>query len=179
MNDKPNTPPITTSPIKIPAHIEAQIEETVRQQAAEDNLGMLAAQAATPGITRNVWEPAPDIEVGPYKVRRFRDGDFILLAQMKHPLERFSALSDGSYGFEPSGVLAHQLCWLMTRPVAAARDALKVGVDVAKEMATDEFGDLPLFAIGDLMKAIAKQMEIYAAAHIATKPKGDEKSGPP
>jgi len=180
MNDQqqpPNTGAV--SPIKIPADILAKIDQTVRQQAAEDALGAEAARAALPGPTRDIWSPSPDITVGIYKVRRFVDRDFMLLDAIGHPLKSFSAMSDGSYDYIPSGPLAHQLCWLMTHPIQECKQAVKGGVDKFKEDASDQFGELPLQAIAAIMTAIAEQMSLYAAAHINYKAKEGEHGSPP
>ena len=136
---------------------------------------------ALPGPMLDIFSPAPDIEVGPYLVRRFVDRDFVFLAAMGHPLNRFTALHDGSYTFEPTGELAWQLCWLMTRPIAEVKESFKQGVNVVKEQAADEFGGMVIFAIGKLMEAVAKQMNVYASAHLEYEPKPveGEQGGPP
>lgn len=168
--------------IVIPPHIQAAIAKTIEGQKAEDAIGLAAATTALPGALRDVWTPAPDISVGKYSVRRFVDRDFMHLSFFGHPLNRFTALADGSYKFEPSGELAWQLCWLLTRPNADVKSAFKIGVENAKNLADAEFGEFGIFALAEIMGAIAKQMEIYASAHLDMKPnnpEGKDDASPP
>lgn len=147
---------------------DAAIAATVAKQAAEDRIGMQAATAALPGPLADVFSPAPDIKVGPFSVRRFVDGDFVALSALGHPLSRFTALADGDYKMEPTGEQCWQLCWLLTRSRADAKEVFRSGgITGAKDQASDIFGDLPVMALGKIMEAIAKQMIIYASAHLA------------
>jgi hypothetical protein len=172
------------APIIIPPAVQAKIAETQANQAADDQKGSAALTSALPGPLRDIFAPAPDIKAGKYNVRRFVDRDFMFLSQLGHPLNRFTAMADGSYNFEPSGPLAWQLCWLLTRPIAAAKDEFKKGADHVKELAEDEFGDNGVIAIAAFLTTIAKQMEIYAQGHLELKekpspsPGGDEASPP-
>ena len=164
------------TPIIIPKSVQDGVAATLAAQAGDDKAGMQAATAALPGPMRDVFSPAPDIIVSdtPHQrisVRRFVDRDFVFLSALGHPLNRFSSFADRSYSFEPSGELAWQLCWLLTRPVADIKAAFKtIGAEGIKEAAADEFGELPIFGIGKIMEAIAKQMTIYASAHLEYEP---------
>ena len=170
-------------PLQLSPEIEARIAETQAQQNATDAVSMAAATAALPGPLRDVFAPAPDIKVtDTISVRRFVDRDFMFLSALDHPLNRFTAMADGSYTFEPSGPLAWQLCWLLTRPAAATKALIKTGgIEAVKEAAEEQFGELPIFAIGKVMEAIAKQMTIYASAHLQYQPNatGEGESSPP
>lgn len=165
------------APIVIPAKVEEAIAQTLEQQAAADKVGLDAAGAALPGPLRDVFSPAPDIKVGKWNVRRFVDRDFVFLSQIGHPLKRFTAMADGSYDFEPSGELAWHLCYICTHSIADIKALFKSGgPDAVKEAAADMFGEQPLFAIGKVMEAIAKQMTLYASAHqevVAKKAEGE------
>lgn len=168
--------------IKIPADVQARINQTVRQQQQDDKIGLTAATTATPGPLRDVWAAVPGITVGPFSVRRFTDRDFIWLAQLGHPLKSFSAVVDKSYDFNPSGEHAHQLCWLLATSKEDVKAAFKQGVDVAKEAAASVVGDLDIHGIGALMGAVVKQLTVYSSTHLEyepANPKGDEHSGPP
>ncbi len=131
-------------------------------QKAQDEAEQQAA--AIPEESRDVFAPAPDIEAGPFKVRRFVDRDFMFLSALGHPLNSFAALAEGSYAFEPTGELAWQLCWLLTRPIAEIKEQFMQGAASVKEAADNEFGELPIYAIGMVMEAIVKQMTIYASS---------------
>lgn len=162
-----------------PDEANRKIAETQLRQKDEDTKGMAAATSALPGPMRDVFALAPDITVGPYLVRRFVDRDFIFLTQLGHPVNRFSALADGSYKFEPTGELAWQLCWLMTQKIQDIKEKFKHGVDAVKEAAADDFGDRPIFAIDMVMRAIAKQMNIYGSAHLEYEPSVEGEQSPP
>lgn len=154
----------------IPPEIEAKIAATVEAQKGEDKVGNIAVTAATPGPVRDIWAPVPSVTVGPFTVRRFVDRDFILLDALDHPLKSLSALADAAYDFEPSGRLAWVLCWLMTRPVAEARAVFSQGGRAAAEAQAEEtFGELDVPQIAALLKGIAKQLGVYASAHLDLK----------
>src|SRR5580692_7653803 len=112
--------------------------KTQAAQAQEDQAGAEAASEATPGQMREAFSAVPDIKVGPFTVRRFRDGDFISLEHLGHPMKNFRSVTDESYKFEPSGMDAWTLCWVMTRPAKEVKEALATGgVDVAKTLAEE------------------------------------------
>ena len=163
--------------ITIPPEIQAKVAETQRQQAAEDAIGMNAATTALPGPTRDIYAVVPNITAGPFSVRRFVDRDFIFLAMLDHPLNRFTAMADGSYTLEPTGPLAWQLFWLLTRPVSEVKEQFKHGAESVKEAAADTFGELQLYALADLLTAAAKQMTIYASAHLEYEAKTEGENG--
>jgi hypothetical protein len=167
---------MANEPIALPPEIQAAISKTVEQQAAQDAVGLKAATTALPGPLRDVFAPAPDLKVNEqFTVRRFVDRDFVFLAALGHPLNRFTAMADGSYKFEPSGELAWQLCWLLTRPVADIKAAFKAGgAENVKELAADVFGELGIHAISKVMETIARQMTIYASAHLEYEPVSTE-----
>jgi hypothetical protein len=135
----------------------------------------------SPVEARDLFAPVPDIEVGPFKVRRFVDRDFVFLANIGHPLNCFTALAERKYNFVPTGELAWQLCWLLTRPVAEVKAQFKRGPDAVKEAAADEFGVLPIFAIAKLMAAIARQVAIYTSSvklNFELKEEGEKSADP-
>lgn len=162
---------------------EKKIAETVAQQAIEDEAGLKAASATLPGPLRDVFSPAPDIAAGPYKVRRFVDGDFVALAALGHPLNGFKAVADGSYGFEPSGQDCWTLCWLLTRPRKESKALFREkGAAAVKDAAEDEFGEHSILALSKVMEAVAQQMTTYASANLEMQPRkteGENGSNPP
>jgi hypothetical protein len=151
-------------------------------QKAQDKAEGQAAATPSPGESRDVFVPAPDIEVGPFKVRRFVDGDFVALSGIGHPLNHIAAIADGSYKFVPTGKDCWILCWIMTRPRSVSKEKIKTsGIAGIEEEASDEFGDLPIFALNKLMVAILKQINIYIEAHLEYEPnkKGEQSSSTP
>ena len=167
----------------IAPEIEAKIAATVEAQKADDGVGNIAVTAAVPGPVRDIWAPKPSIAVGPFTVRRFVDRDFIILDALQHPLKSLSALADQTYNFEPSGREAWDICWLMTRPVAEVKEVFRTGGrESAQSMAEETFGDLDVPQIAALLAAVARQLGIYASAHIELKdnePEGENSPNPP
>lgn len=134
-------------------------------QKAQDEAEGQAAATPSPGESRDVFATAPDIKVGPYSVRRFVDGDFVSLASIGHPLNGIKAIADedAGYKFVPTGKDCWTLCWIMTRPRKESKALLKsAGKEGVEDAASDEFGDLPIQALYNLMVAILKQINIYA-----------------
>ena len=160
---------------------EAKAALTQAAQAADDKAGNMALTATLPGPLLDVFSPAPDIKVGPFTVRRFVNRDFVMLSQLGHPLKRLSALADGSYNFDPSDEPAWQLCWLLTQPIEYAKDKMK-DVAAAKEDVATIFGEMTVQATTQVIKAIIRQLEVYASARVDFEPNetgGDEGKSPP
>lgn len=164
-----------------PQEAQKKIAATQKQQQADDLIGMKATTATLPGPLRDVFSPSPEIKVGPYSVRRFVDGDFVSLAATGHPLNHISAIADGSYKFIPTGKDCWILLWILTRPRKESKELFKTGGrEGVEEAASDEFGDLPIGALNELMIAVLKQINLYGETHLEYEPKAeDEKSQNP
>lgn len=166
---------------KITPDLQAKIASTQAEQRKADEIGGQAATEALPGPLRQAFSSVPAIVVGPFSVRRFVDGDFITLSEIGHPLSSFERAMNGSYKGEPVGEHAWQICWLMTRPRADVRAAMKNGAAFAKEEAAKLFGDeFTPIELAEIMQAIIKQMLIYSGAHLQLEQKTEgENSSPP
>lgn len=132
-----------------------------------------AEQAGTrsPGPLREAWAPVPDIEVGPYKVRRFVDADFMRLARLGHPLNGLSAMWTWMENPIISGPVAYNIIWLMTTDVPTAKAAITAGVDGVKAAAEKKFSELGGSELTSLIVAIAFQLSRYMGARLDYEPK--------
>lgn len=168
-------------PVISPA-IQAKIGETQRQQQQDDKAGMEAVTASLPGPLKDVWTIEPDIMVGPYKVRRFTDGDFIRLAAFDHKLRSLTAIDEWMKEFEPSGKDAWLICWMMTRSTKDVREAIKSGKEIVLQQAEEIFSELSAAQIASVLRAIVAQLFVFNGVRMEFKPatedKGDE-SPPP
>ncbi len=163
----PEQPPqgITISP-----ELAAKIAATQAQQAEADKIGTLAASAAVPGPMREVWCIVPDIKEGPFTIRRFRDGDFIRLAQLGHPLENFTAIAKWLSDPKPSGPEAWLLNWLMTTPIEEVKKEMQAGVESVRAKAEAVFSELDGYQLAHVMRGIVKQLTIYMGARVDYEP---------
>jgi hypothetical protein len=164
-----------------PQEAQAAIGMTVKKQQADDKIGLQAATAALPGPLKDVWALVPDIQVGPFKVRRFVDGDFIRLAAFDHKLNSFTAVSAWLENPEPSGKEAWLLNWMLTRPTMEVKDAIKAGPEKVRELAENEFSELSGMQLALIMRAIVEQLATYLGTHIEYKPatEGEADASPP
>ena len=154
--------------INIPPEVQAGIAATVAKQAQEDAIGFQAAGSALPGPTRDVWSPVPEIPVGPeLKVRRFVDGDFLLLDSLGHPLKSFQAMAQGGYKFPSTGPECWLLSWVMTRARKESKELAAQGLDKVKATAEAFFEEFSAGQLAEITAAILKQIEIYASMHRA------------
>ena len=169
------------NPPTIPASVQAKIVETQKQQAEDDKLGMEAATSTLPGPLKDVWALVPDIQVGPFKVRRFVDGDFIRLAAFDHKLNSFSAVSAWLENPEPSGKEAWLLNWMLTRPTKEVKEAIKSGPEKVREQAEEVFSELGGMQLALIMRAIVEQLAVYLGTRVEYKPavEGEGDASPP
>lgn len=158
----------------------AEMEATRQQQAQDDQLGIKAAGTTLPGALRAVWAAVPDIEEGPYKVRRFVDADFVRLCQLGHPLDSFGAMQKWMENPTITGPDAYNIIWLMTTDVFMVKQAIASGVDKVKEAATEKFSELQGLELAVLIRAIATQLARYMGAKLEYAPLPTEgQAGPP
>jgi hypothetical protein len=145
-----------------------EIEQELKRQAAEraeDQKAADALGAPLPGPLKEAFDPAQDIPAGRWTVRPFYDRDYHWLALLEHPLERMmrdqvSGKADSGADFFPMGPQMWTLAWVMTRPVAVVKAAMK---DRAKlrEMAEDEFGMCQIGELQAIAKAVTQQVTRY------------------
>ncbi len=175
----------TFKPLNIPPEIAAKMAQTQQEEARDDKAGMQAATAALPGPLRDVWALAPDITEGPYKIRRFVDGDFVRLAAFGHKLNSFSAVGAWLETPEPSGKDAWLLNWMLTRSTAEVKAFISTGGKVAVEDAAEsEFSELSGMQLAMIMRAIVTQLAVYLGTRVEYKPaetaaNGEATSPPP
>ena len=150
-----------------------QIQEKLIEQHVEDLAGKRALAEPFPGPLKVVFALAPDIAVGPYKVRRFRDGDFKLLAALESPFKDFlmSCIYEGNASDDkdcrPTGQAMWDMALLFTQPAAYSRDLIVNGGKAGfKAKSEDDFSELRLPALNALLVAIMEQARIYASANI-------------
>lgn len=162
-----------------PVDVAAKLEE----QAVEDLAGKRALAEALPGPLKDAFALAPDIQCGPYAVRRFRDGDFRILAALKHPFNEFlraTMLGDvtgGGVKLEVAGDDCLVLAYVFTEEPRKIKDMLAqpTGAKEVLEAAQDKFEELRLAGRAELMNAIIQQAGVYATANIGY---GQDEKGP-
>ena len=152
--------------IVITPELQAKIAATQAQQADADKIGLKAAGTTLPGPARDVWCDVPDIKEGPFTIRRLRDGDFVRLAQLGHPLNSFNAIGAWLKEPQPSGKEAWMLNWLMSRPVAEVKAIIAKGRDAVEAQAEEQFSELDGYQLAHLMYAVVKQISIYMGAKV-------------
>jgi hypothetical protein len=157
-------------PLNIPPEIAEKMRGTLATQAADDKAGLQAATSALPGPLKDVWALQPDIEEGPYKIRRFVDGDFIRLAAFGHKLNSFSAVGEWLEKPEPSGKDAWLLNWMMTRSTADVKLAIAAGPEKVIAAAEAEFSELSGMQLAMIMRAIVSQLAVYLGTRVEYKP---------
>src|ERR1700676_3149653 len=155
-----------SKPIEIPPDLRAKINATQAQQAEADKRGIEAAGAVLPGALREVFCDVPNIEVGPYKVRRFTDRDFIRLAKFAHPMNSFAAMKEWAENPIVSGPEAYSIIWLMTRSIDTARTEIDADVTKVKADAGNEFGEMAGLELATLIAAILHQLSRYMGARL-------------
>ena len=152
----------------------APLAAKVLEQQVEDLAGHRALAEPLPGALKDAFSLAPDITVGPYKVRRFRDGDFKILAALDNPLNDFlrACLNGDKTGagikVEPTGQAMWDIAYVFTRPaIETAKMIRDQGVQAFQEAAEIEFSELRMAALAEILGAIIDQAHIYATANIA------------
>lgn len=162
------------TPLVIPPEMQEEIKTGQQRQAKDDQRGTVAAGTTLPGALREVFVAVPDIEVGPYKVRRFVDADFARLSQLGHALNSFSSMQDWMNNPTITGPEAYNIIWLMTTPVPDAKEKLRKGVDVVKGEALENFSELAGLELGMLIRAVGTQLARYMGARLDYEPIPEE-----
>ena len=147
--------------------------EKLKQMAVEDLAGHRALAEPLPGPLKDAFALAPEIVVGPYKVRRFRDGDFKILAALDNPFSewlRACLLGDqtgADVKIQPTGQAMWDLAFVFTRPAKQIKEVIQsVGIKGLQEQSEEEFGEFRLAALSKILAAIIDQSSIYATANI-------------
>ena len=165
------------------------LAQKLKEQADADAKGLEASATILPGPTRAAFSMVPDIKVGPYKVRRFLDGDLDTLASMEHPFgkiieKRMAGIDDDSTNWLPRGKWGWILCWMMTRDIDEVDKVIADGgIEAVTEAAKKEFRKSTFGDIGAIALAVIEQFNIYQAPIIGYGPSDEkdegEKSRPP
>lgn len=152
---------------------DKNLEQKLIEQHVEDLAGKRALAEPFPGALKDAFALAPEIEVGPFKIRRFRDGDFKLLAKINSPLNDFlraCLLGDSTGGgarLEPTGQDMWNLALVFTKPARYSKELIESkGVAAFAAEAEETFSELRLAALAQILKAIVQQANIYATANI-------------
>lgn len=168
------------TPLAVPPEMQQQMADTAKRHAADDHFGTVAAGTTLPGALREVFVAVPDIEVGPYKIRRFVDADFARLSQLGHTLNSFTSMQNWMNNPTITGPEAYNIIWLMTTPVPDAKEMLRKGPDVVKGAALDKFSELAGLELGMLIRAVGTQLARYVGARLDYEPVPEEgKNVPP
>lgn len=182
----------TTPPPKKPAPsmtpgFQKAIDEKRQADQAEDAAAVVAAATPLPGPTREAFQPKPVLEVGPHKLRAFCDRDFVFLATLNHPLVKLKLdnlarknaeeidklFDDVTQGLLPSGQEAWTLFWLLTRPAReVATELATSGVESLRAKAADEFGELDMMEMNEMLVGAVKQFNGYWSTAVGHAPAG-------
>lgn len=152
--------------------IQKASQEAVERIVRQDAAGHRAAAAALPGPLKEAFALAQGIPVGPWTVRPFYDIDFEFLAALDHPLSKMyrDALrgADTTAMFIPSGYPMWEAAWVMTRDQDEVELMLSspTGAQEMRNAAKKEFGRQPAKALGELFKAIMRQVEIGSSTTV-------------
>lgn len=150
----------------VPESVLAQVRATVATQRQEDDAARATIADPLPGPSELAFTPTPDISVGGYTLRPMYDLDIELLAALKNPLATFMLAGfDGKAteaALAPRGPAAWQAVWLLTRPLAVAKQAFKEhGAAWVAEQAETEFGAMQFPALLALGGAALEQASRY------------------
>ena len=162
---------------------EKEIQAKIELQAVEDMAGRRALAEPFPGALADTFSLAPNIKVGPFEVRRFRDGDFKLLNALKNPFHDFmlACMLGDKEGvkniMKPTGQPMWDLAYIFTKPAKEVAEEIKShGVAAVQASAEEKFSEFRYAALTELLMAIIEQAMIYSTANISYKD-GEEKEG--
>jgi len=153
--------------------IEAGINR-LKEFQEDQSLVKQANSTALPGPLRDAFAPIPEITVGKYVVRPFRDRDCEYLQFLDNKLS-------GHFHEKPvtvmeliQGQTAWELCYLFTHPFKEVKALFKsVGPEAVKQAAEDEFEEMSLEGHLEIIKAVMLQMERYWSPVIGHKSPDD------
>jgi hypothetical protein len=178
-----NIPTATGAPVNIPPELAAKMAATVISQAEDDKAGLVAATTTLPGPLMDVWALHPDIEEGPYKIRKFTIGDFKRLAALGHKLNSFTAVGEWLSDPDPFNDDAMILNWMMTHSIEQVKETITQGRDKILKLGEEEFGELDGLKLAMIMRAIAMQLakclDVKLEYKAAETPANGEVSSPP
>lgn len=151
--------------------MNGDIEKALAEKAKEHLRKMDAVAQANavplPGALRDAFATAPEIEVGPYKIRPFYDADFEFLQELNHPLHEMIVASQAGKTMDTTNRKRStfwELFYLFTHPIDEI-DSLfargKEGIAELRSCARKEFSRLQGPAVMALDAAIGKQLERY------------------
>lgn len=166
------------------------VEKKLELNAIEDLAGKRALAEPLPGPLKDAFSLAPEIVVGPYNIRRFRDGDLKILSALENPFQewlRACMLGDETgkgIKIEPTGQSMWDLAFIFTRPAKEVAEFLSSAALKAEmqQKAESEFGELRIAALSKILAAIIDQASIYASANVEYGPpvkEGEEGASTP
>lgn len=156
--------------------------EKLAEYQQDSKLTSQANSTPLPGPLRDAFSPVPDIVVGNYKVRPMVDRDFEYLQILDHPLhkaanEEVEEKAKQHIADTIRGHYAWEACLMFTKPFKEVKSIITTkGPKGFKEQAADEFGELNLRDLIEVMKAIFEQQEIFWSCVIGHKSVDDESS---
>lgn len=142
----------------------------------ENRLAQQANSVPLPGVLRDAFSPIPEICVGSYRIRPVVDRDFEYLQSLDHPLHKVVSQENGdsNLGDTMRGQPAWEACLMFSKPFKEVKEIIKTkGIKGFKEQAADEFGELGLREIIEIMSAVFHQIEIFWACVIGHKTADD------
>ena len=149
------------------------LDETIAQQKVEDLAGGRALAEPFPGPLADAFTLAPDIAAGPYKVRRFRDGDFKLLAALENPFSDFLKAKLLGDKTRDETMLDYRspemldLAYTFTEHPKSVVEMIRSGGKAAvRADAEEKFEELRMAGRFEIFKAVIEQARIYATANI-------------
>ena len=149
------------------------LDETIAQQKVEDLAGGRALAEPFPGPLADAFTLAPDIAAGPYKVRRFRDGDFKLLAALENPFSDFLKAKLLGDKTRDEAMLDYRspemldLAYMFTEHPKTVAEMLRSNGKAAVRFAAEEkFEEIRMAGRFEIFKAVIEQARIYATANI-------------
>lgn len=133
---------------------EVQSESTLVQQANATPL---------PGPLRNAFAIKESIDVGPYKIRPIVDRDFEYLQLLDSPLHYQLEGKEIDMINLIRGQKAWDLCYIFTHPFKEIKGVLKGdgGENKLHELAGNEFEEMDIAKMMEVLAAIFRQIEIY------------------
>lgn len=117
-----------------------------------------------PGSLKKAFSIVPSIEVGPFKVRPFYDGDFDILITIGNPLGDLMAkkMANNDVALDnyfPRGQTVWEICYLFTTPIRQAWKEVEDGQ--FKHNARDKFMETQLLELVEIHNAVMQQLGVY------------------
>lgn len=140
-------------------------EALAKLAEVQDDAKLIQQANATPlpGPLRNAFAIKESIDVGPYKIRPIVDRDFEYLQLLDSPLHYQLEGKEIDMINLIRGQKAWDLCYIFTHPFKEIKAILKSdgGEKKLHELAGDEFEEMDIAKMMEVLAAIFRQIEIY------------------